>query len=448
MNFIPCGKNISSFPPRGRAAEKNSLSILIRILPVHRLNIVPIRFHLVCLLDVDARVKLFELLFLLAGKFGRNFDRYRDVHIARTRARFQALSPHAKDRAALRAVGDQIFERIVYAGHFDLAAERRRFERDRQFDVQVFIFAFENFVRLDAEHDDKIARNAARRRRLTVSLFADVTVRIRTRGDIEGNDSLFADIPFPFAVGAGIGDLFARAAARVASRDADGSAEQRILRVTNLTAAPAFFARFIRRSVLRARAFTRRTRLVAGITNLLRAALRRVEETQNDLFGDIFPLRIGARRRGSTSRKAAENIVEYVPEPRKARKTAAAAEARKAAAEAARLRAGVVEFVVVRRALLRVGKHFVRFVDLFEFCRRVRVVRVQVGVILFDEFAVRRFYFVVRRFPPHAQYFVIVFICHNKSPLLPRGCAKSHIRQRVFDHGHISLPVNAQQCRE
>lgn len=46
----------------------------------------------------------------------------------------------------------------------------------------------------------------------------------------------------------------------------------------------------------------------------------------------------------------------------------------------------MIEFIIVGGAFLRVGKHFVRFVDLFEFCRGGRVARMKIGMVLLDEF--------------------------------------------------------------
>lgn len=96
----------------------------------------------------------------------------------------------------------------------------------------------------------------------------------------------------------------------------------------------------------------------------------------------------GARRarRGGTAAEAGEYIVENIAEAAEAGKSA---EAARSAAETAHVR--VVEFVVVLGSLLGVGKDFVRLVDLLELRRRVCVAGVKVGVVLFDEFAIRRF---------------------------------------------------------
>ena len=77
----------------------------------------------------------------------------------------------------------------------------------------------------------------------------------------------------------------------------------------------------------------------------------------------------------------------------------------------------MIELIIVCGTFLRVGKHFVRLVDLFEFCRGVCVVRVQVGMVLFDELAVSRFDLFVRRLSADAQDVVIIlFIGHILIP--------------------------------
>src|SRR5439155_935224 len=69
--------------------------------------------------------------------------------------------------------------------------------------------------------------------------------------------------------------------------------------------------------------------------------------------------------------------------------------------------------LVVQLALLRVGEHLVRFVDLLEARFRVLVAGVDVGVILTGQLAVRRADLFVGGAPFEAQCLVVVFKVHK-----------------------------------
>ena len=111
-------------------------------------------------------------------------------------------------------------------------------------------------MRLDAEDDDEVSRRPARGGSLAVALFADVAVGVGAGGDIEGDRRLLPHIAAPAAVGAGLGDLFARAAAVGAFFHADGAPEQGVLRGAHLPAAAAAVAGLERGAVFGARALT------------------------------------------------------------------------------------------------------------------------------------------------------------------------------------------------
>lgn len=73
--------------------------------------------------------------------------------------------------------------------------------------------------------------------------------------------------------------------------------------------------------------------------------------------------------------------------------------------------------LIVLRPLLTIRKGFVRLVYLFKFCLCLRVVRMQIGMILFSQFAVSRFDFIIACVLLNAQNLVIIsFLRHLKSP--------------------------------
>ena len=95
----------------------------------------------------------------------------------------------------------------------------------------------------------------------------------------------------------------------------------------------------------------------------------------------------------------------------------------------------MIQLVIVRLTLLRIGQDLVRLVDLLEFRRRVRIVRVQVGMVHLDHFAVRRLDVIIRRLPVYAEDLIIVFLCHNTPAFFCKSARivpKNRLRMRIF----------------
>src|SRR5699024_6653123 len=120
---------------------------------------------------------------------------------------------------------------------------------------------------------------------------------------------------------------------------------------------------------------------------------------------------------------AAEKAVENVAEVKAAYAAGIRVAAARAAAEIG-VNARKAE-LVVPRALILVGKHLVRFVDLFKFCLGLFIPRDQIRMILLGKLAVRLFDLVVRRALLYAEHLVInPFIVRH--PLLsPRKLQKA-----------------------
>ena len=98
-------------------------------------------------------------------------------------------------------------------------------------------------------------------------------------------------------------------------------------------------------------------------------------------------------------------------------RTAAAEAAAEAAcactAAVARVDACKAELVILC-ALVLVGQHLIRLVDLLELVGRLGIILVEVGVVLARELAVRLFQLVLARALLHAEHLVIVsFVCHK-----------------------------------
>ena len=328
-----------------------------------------------------------HLLLLVVRELGGNFDKRANEQVPRAARRLNPLAAHRERVARLRAFGYGVFERIIEIGHAHLAAQDRRLIRNGQSYVQIHILAFKELVRLDAEHDDKISGGAALRARLPVAAFYDIRISIGSRGNIDGYFRFAARVALSLTIGALVGNALACAVTVGTCPDAHRSAEQRILRIAHLPLSAATTARRERRAVLRTRALARRARLIARITHLARTTLGRIHKRERYLNFNIVARGILLNVTAAT--EALKNRVEDIAEPAKAAESGAAAHTPHAA------HAGVFEFVIVCGALLFIGQNLVGFVDFFELFRRLRIVRVQIGVILLYELFISRLDFVV-----------------------------------------------------
>ena len=66
---------------------------------------------------------------------------------------------------------------------------------------------------------------------------------------------------------------------------------------------------------------------------------------------------------------------------------------------------------IVKRALLRIGKHGIGFGDFLEALFRIWIIRVAIGMVLHRELAICAFQFLIAYGAAHGQYFVIVAFC-------------------------------------
>ena len=250
--------------------------------------------------------------------------------------------------------------------------------------------------------------------------------------DGERDLRLLPHIPLALAVGAFIGDDLALAAAVGAGAHAHHAAEHGILRESDLPFAAAAGARFICRAALRARAAAGGAGLVARIADLLHAALGGVHEGKAHLELDV--LARGIALHGGIAAEALEDAVENVAE------APAAETAEACAAHAAHAR--MLLFIVVGSALLLIGEHFVRLVDLLELLCGELIVGVKVGVILLDELFIRRLDLLLRRVLAHAENFVIVlFFCHALFLLSPvKGRQRRPLNNLLMPCGTRRVP--------
>ena len=277
-------------------------------------------------------------------------------------------------------------------------------------------------MRFNTEHHDQIAGNTAHRRGLPEALFLHIAVGIHTRGNVERNRSFLALVALALTIGAFFFDLFTRATAIGTNALTDRAPEHSVLHLLHHTATLTFSASCIFRATFRARTAAGRTGLVTHIGNRLFTTLCRVHKRERH-----FPLNVFAHfasRRSCTAAKAteatAENIAKNIGN---IFKTARSAKTAKTA------HSGVFELVIVRRAFLRIGKRFVRFVDLLKFFRRFRVTLVSVGVIFHSKLPIRRFDFVRACLFIHTENFVIILlICHFCIPYGNSGLTKSFVK--------------------
>ena len=72
----------------------------------------------------------------------------------------------------------------------------------------------------------------------------------------------------------------------------------------------------------------------------------------------------------------------------------------------------ILAILIVLGSFIRITQYLVRLVELLEFLLRLLVVRVQVGMQLTGQLAIRLFYVFCRRVLVDSQYLVIINVCH------------------------------------
>ena len=124
--------------------------------------------------------------------------------------------------------------------------------------------------------------------------------------------------------------------------------------------------------------------------------------------------RTAAKAAESTAKSAAKDIAKDVAQVHAAKTTAEPACTAAVGSRIVGVYAGKAELIIA----LRVGKHIVGFVDLFELFLGFFIAGVQVRVVLFGKFAVGTLDLGIRSVFADAQHLVIIsFFCHMITPL-------------------------------
>lgn len=288
--------------------------------------------------------------------------------------------------SALRSFGDRIGKGIVDGWDFHFSAQHGRLIRDGNIHIEIEPLAAENFARFNRKHDDQVARLSAVSRRLAEPALFHVTAVVRPGGDIDCNFRRRPNEPLPLAVGALFEDLFPRSAAFVALTDVHRTENSVVVDILHLSASAAFLTGFIGSPAFCPRPFTRLTGSVPAVSNFSLRAFRRVQKAQFQLQRDILAARLcGSGSAAAAAGERTENVAENIFKPAEPTGRPASAEAAESAEPAC---IGMFQLEIVLLALFLVRKHFVRFVDFFEFSGASGIVRMQIGMIVFDQFPV------------------------------------------------------------
>src|SRR5690606_28253387 len=108
---------------------------------------------------LQGTAKLLEQLALTLGQVDRRFDRHAAHQVARSTAahRRDALAAQAEQLAGLGAFRNLQLDPAIQGRHFQLAAERRVGEADRNLAVQVLAVTLEDRVFADTDHHVEVA---------------------------------------------------------------------------------------------------------------------------------------------------------------------------------------------------------------------------------------------------------------------------------------------------
>ena len=361
-----------------------------------------------------ARAAFFQRLFQLAhqlalvlGELDRGF--HHDVAVQITGIAgphaLDTLAAQAKLLARLGAFGDVNGGFAGQRGHFDFAAQGCGDKTHRHLAVQIVAIALENIVRLDANLNVQIARRATIDPRLAIAAAANAHAAVDTGGNFHLQRFLLLDLALAMAAGAGLGDDLARAPA---VRAGLLHAEKALAHLHRAIAA-AGAAGFGLGAGFGTAAVAGVAGVPAGDANFGRFALGRL--FQRDFHGVrqvVAPVHLPPAPATSAT-LATEHIAKNI-----AKSFGKAAKPFRAWATAhVRVHARVA-VLVVGRAFLAVGEHFVGLFDLFELLFRLFgfVPLVAVRVVLHGQLAVGLFNFVVRGGFGYTQDFVKIAFRH------------------------------------
>src|SRR5690606_11135697 len=159
--------------------------------------------------------KLAQQFLLLVGQADRRFQRDVAIQIAGIAGTHaaNAFAAQAEDFAGLRSFRNRDRAASAQCRHLQLAAQRRRGERDRQLAVQVVAIALEDRVRLDVHLNVEVARRAAVDTRLAITTGADAHAVIDPRRNVDRQGFRILDLAPAMTVGARIRNFLAAAAA-------------------------------------------------------------------------------------------------------------------------------------------------------------------------------------------------------------------------------------------
>src|ERR1700687_3967163 len=307
-------------------------------------------------LAVDAR-ELLEQLALTRGEAPRGLDHHLHELVAASIAVQigKALALETEDLARLRAGLDLQLDLAVERRHFDLGAERGRRKAYRHFDDYVVVLAHEEIVLLDVDHDIEAARRTAAPSGLALAAQLQARSIVDPRRDHYRERLGTPDASLALALGAGVGDDRAFAAA-LAAGGGDG---KEALLGADLPGAAAVGASA---DAFAAAAGTAARAGVAGCQALkldhLLGATRRFLEFDFEVVAQIVAApRTRARAPAAGAEEVAEDVREDLFE--------ALGKLEAEAVALLTLERGVAVAVVLRAAL-SVGEHLVGLVEFLE----------------------------------------------------------------------------------
>lgn len=347
-----------------------------------------------------------EDVFLGFGEVDRGFDVHGAVEVACGAAAhgFDAFAFEAEGFAGLGFRRHGEHDAAAEGWYFEVAAKGGGDEADGHGAVQVVAFAGEDGVFAYADFDVEVARRRAAFARFAFAGEADAVAAIDACRDVDVQGFLLFDAAVTVAVGAGVFDDLAFAAALRAGL---GDGEEALLH-SDLAGAAAAGAVAFDGFFGRAGAATVFAADVGRDADAFFAAVDGFFEREVEFVGKVMAACLLARAAPVAS--AAEDVAEDVAKD--VGVEAARTEAAKAAATVAT--GGVVAVAVVGGAFLFVREDVVGGFGFFEFgFGFFAVVRVAVGVVFHRQFAERFFDFVLAGGFGDAEDAVEVFFCHG-----------------------------------
>ena len=288
----------------------------------------------------------------------------------------------------------------IHGGHLNVIAQHSLAEGDGHMDGNIVPVTLKHRVGLNGNMHDHIAGRAAVGTGIALAAQCNVLVIINTSGDI---------------------DLQALARGGLA-----GAAAGLARVADNGAAAAAVGAGFGAGTLGRTGAAAVGAGILAVDGDLLGAAVGGFLKGQDHAGLNIMALagciggaggRTAAKSAESTAKSAAKDIAKDVAQVHAAKTTAEPACTAAVGSRIVGVYAGKAELIIAL-AFLRVGKHIVGFVDLFELFLGFFIAGVQVRVVLFGKFAVGTLDLGIRGVFADAQHLVIIsFFCHMITPL-------------------------------